>query len=82
MAQFELNGTSGNDLLDATTRSDAVVLRGFEGDDTLLGGSGRDRLAGANGYNLLNGGGGNDQFFVTPNEAEFNTILGGDGTDR
>ncbi len=81
MAQFELNGTSGNDLLDATARTDAVVLRGFEGDDTLLGGSGRDRLAGADGHNLLNGGGGNDQFFVTPNAAEFNTILGGAGTD-
>jgi len=65
MAQVEWNGTSGNDLLDGSAYTISLVLRGFDGDDTLLGGSGSDRLAGALGNNLLNGGAGNDQLFVS-----------------
>ncbi|MFC7477185.1 FG-GAP-like repeat-containing protein [Dankookia sp. GCM10030260] len=81
MAQFELNGTSGNDLLDASAFAVSVVLRGLAGDDTLVGGSGPDRLAGANGHNQMHGGGGDDLLFARPDFGEFNIIFGGAGMD-
>lgn len=81
MAYVEVNGTTGNDLLDYSSFTGTVVLRGLDGDDTLLGGSGPDRLVGGDGHNLLIGNGGNDLFFVRPNPLEFNTVFGGSGRD-
>ncbi len=55
-----LEGGSGNDLLrDQTSTSDAgqSVLRGGEGNDTLIGNGGRDTLEGGPGADLINFGG-------------------------
>ncbi|WP_431271725.1 FG-GAP-like repeat-containing protein [Dankookia sp. P2] len=81
--QVYLIGDDGPNLLDgsAYTSHDTVVLRGFGGDDTLIGGAGPDRLVGSDGYNTLYGGLGNDKFFVWPNPLEFNTVFGGGGND-
>lgn len=81
MAQIEINGTDGNDLLDGSGYALSVVLRGLGGDDTLIGGSGNDRLSGGDGHNLMFGGGGDDHFFVRPNPLEFDTVFGGNGHD-
>jgi hypothetical protein len=58
-----------------------AVLRGAQGDDTLLGGSGADRLSGNGGHDVLFGGAGNDQFFTALTRGKWDTIDGGTGQD-
>ncbi|WP_394999521.1 DUF5801 repeats-in-toxin domain-containing protein, partial [Sphingomonas sp.] len=64
-----LVGTSGADVLDQHLATQAVVLAGNAGDDTLTGGSGNDYLYGGAGNDTLIGNGGND------------TLVGGTGAD-
>ncbi len=75
----ELNGTMSNDLLRGGNVGDEVTVRGYDGDDWLVGGDddelmwagpGDDVLIAGNGDNQLNGGAGEDQLF------------GGSGYDR
>jgi hypothetical protein len=79
MAQIAMDGTNGPDRLDGSGSADTLVIRGFDGDDTLYGGLKGDRIAGGDGHNVLYGGDGNDGFFISP--IEYNTIYGGNGTD-
>ena len=53
----------------AAARTDTLVIRGFDGDDTLYGGLKGDRIAGGDGHNVLYGGDGNDGIFISPIEA-------------
>ena len=53
-----LQGGSGNDVLDGGTGND--LLYGSDGNDTLLGGDGADSLAGGDGADYLVGGAGAD----------------------
>ena len=85
IAQTVVTGTPGNDMIDASTHTDSVVLRAGAGADTVLGGSGNDRIDGGPGADFLSGGAGNDSFFETfdPQAADGrDTIDGGTGTDQ
>lgn len=64
-----VNGFTGNDRIDAAGASQAYVLSGDGGNDTLIGGTGNDILLGGAGNDSLVGGAGNDQ------------LLGGSGND-
>ncbi|NFV78772.1 calcium-binding protein [Magnetospirillum aberrantis] len=55
----EAQGSVGDDVL-FTSGSDAVLMVGEGGDDTLTGNGGDDRLDGGDGNDTLLGGGGND----------------------
>lgn len=65
-----VEGDGGDDLLDATTWGDPVVLLGGDGNDRLVGGPGADLLSGGGGSDNLVGAGGAD------------VLEGGAGTDR
>ena len=88
MSDFEvIAGGLGNDLIDASTLSKGVTLRGFDGSDTLIGGSSADLLEGeANadslvgnaGEDVLRGGGGNDTLSGGPGLDSFNAGFGND----
>ncbi|MRV76096.1 DUF4214 domain-containing protein [Duganella sp. FT92W] len=71
-----LNGTDGDDSLDGAGGSD--LLCGFGGDDRLAGGEGDDRLEGGSGNDVLDGGAGND---VLVAGAGRDTLRGGPGND-
>jgi hypothetical protein len=69
----EVNGTAANDVFTIVGNS-GLVLRGFGGNDTLLGALGADTLEGGTGIDLLiggrgldklRGGAGNDKFLYT-----------------
>ena len=61
IGSIELLGSSGDDVLDASSFSTGpVTLSGGAGDDALLGGSFDDRLTGDDGNDTLVGGAGND----------------------
>ena len=62
-------GTTGADVFDQHLATQAVVLAGNAGNDTLTGGSGNDYLYGGAGNDTLIGNGGND------------TLVGGTGAD-
>jgi len=68
-ANVTVNGTSGNDRIDATNSTTGVEINGFDGNNTLLGGSGNDTLQGDSGNDTLAGGAGD------------NTLTGGTGAD-
>lgn len=89
-----INGTAGNDLINASSSSDGIVITGLAANITIVGAERTDTLA-INGLagadtidasglaaNLLqltlNGGLGNDRFFGS---AGNDTINGGDGED-
>ncbi|HYC49361.1 MAG TPA: tandem-95 repeat protein [Burkholderiales bacterium] len=66
-----INGGSSNDTFIAVALADndgdpsgrvRVVMNGFEGDDTLVGGDGDDRLTGGVGDDSLQGSGGDDVY--------------------
>lgn len=57
-----VNGTGGNDRLDASTATLAQQVQGRAGDDTVIGGSGNDKLQGNDGSDVLIGGAGADTF--------------------
>ena len=53
---YDVNGTSGNDIINAGDGHD--VVRGLSGNDTILGGRGDDTLIGGSGADSLDGGSG------------------------
>ena len=71
-----IRGTSGNDTLTGTSRSD--VICGFGGNDTLVGGDGNDLLFGGSGNDSISGGGGAD---IAGGGWGNDTINGGAGLD-
>ena len=62
-------GGAGNDSVNATLYTTALVLEGGDGNDSLAGGTGADTIIGDSGSDTLAGGAGND------------SLDGGDGTD-
>lgn len=69
---FRLGSTAGTEL------------RGYEGNDTLIGGSGIDTIYGDEGGDVLSGGGGNDVLYAgapsSPSDG-VDTLTGGNGND-
>lgn len=72
-----LKGTSGADLILASTRGDVVNGRG--GEDCIIGGDGNDRINGGNGNDAIYAGSGNDR--VEGGRGN-DTIDGGEGNDK
>jgi len=79
----EINGTSGNDMLEGTSGDD--VINGLDGDDIILGNGGNDTLNAGFGSDILFGGDGNDTLIATGNNNDFfgnnNEFYGGAGND-
>ncbi|GAB5467423.1 MAG: calcium-binding protein [Rhodospirillales bacterium] len=73
-------GGTGSDQLIGDKQND--LLHGDAGNDTLTGGSGVDVLDGGAGKDDLDGGANNDTIEVRGNEAEFDAMSGGGGSDR
>jgi Ca2+-binding RTX toxin-like protein len=73
-----LQGTSGNDVLDASASATSYQIIGNGGYDTLIGSSADDTLDGGPGNDSLNGGPGNDRLTGGPGN---DTIAGGAGDD-
>lgn len=80
-------GGAGNNKIDAAKVSETLVLDGFGGNDTLIGGSGNDFLNGGSGDDFLNGnegddilqgGNGNDSLWGAYNN---DYLAGGSGND-
>lgn len=81
-----VEGSLGNDRIDASDVSVRVTMRGGDGDDVLIGGSGNDTLEGDAGDDTLSGLGGNDTYlFSGPRWLDFdndviNDVGGGEDT--
>jgi Ca2+-binding RTX toxin-like protein len=83
-----INGTAGNDLIDATHTIAGQPLPTNE-DDVINGGNGVDTINGLNGNDTLNGGGGADTLiggagndtYVVDNASDIVTENSGQGTD-
>ena len=73
----ELTGTANNDVIEAT--SQAHLIFGAGGDDTLYGQEGSVTLIGGEGNDSLYGGDGHDSLFGSVGA---DTLFGGDGSDR
>ncbi|MEZ2775029.1 Ig-like domain-containing protein, partial [Acinetobacter pseudolwoffii] len=71
-------GTDQRDILDHSTATSGVRIYGYEGNDTLKGGSANDILRGGEGNDILDGGAGNDYL---NGGAGNDTITGGVGAD-
>ncbi|MFQ5494592.1 MAG: FecR domain-containing protein, partial [Phycisphaerae bacterium] len=66
-----INGTAGDDTLDAGATDKTVILNGDGGDDTLTGGSANDTLEGGSGNDSLDGGSGTDTAVFSGNAADY-----------
>ncbi|MEE4640112.1 MAG: calcium-binding protein, partial [Wenzhouxiangella sp.] len=76
-------GNAGDNLLDASTKTEGVVLAGLEGNDTLLGGAGADVLAGGAGADSVDAGAGDDVIFAdAEDDVAGGAIQGGAGYDQ
>jgi Ca2+-binding RTX toxin-like protein len=75
---FHLEGSDGADTLRAVVESPGMALLGGDGDDALIGGTGRDTLLGGLGDDRLEGGDGADMLFDI---AGRNLLDGGDADD-
>jgi Ca2+-binding RTX toxin-like protein len=79
-------GAEGNALanvIDASNKTENVLLNGGAGNDTLIGGAGSDYLIGGEGTDALQGGGGSDILFVDGEDLSDPTgIDGGEGYDQ
>lgn len=79
---IRLEGGAGDNTFDASAvTSYPVWLRGFDGNDTLRGGSQADRLEGGNGNDVLEGNGGDEDGSSNPAIGNFSGLFGGDGND-
>ncbi|MDF8362245.1 beta strand repeat-containing protein [Achromobacter anxifer] len=56
-------GKAGNNVLDARTTTQGVILYGGAGNDLIYGGSGNDLIAGGGGNNVIHAGQGNNIVF-------------------
>ncbi len=72
-----VNGNVGNDTIDGSTSIEDLLLDGFVGDDSILGGNGNDTLYGGDGADIVFGGAGDDVF----SSDGFDTLDGGEGDD-
>jgi Ca2+-binding RTX toxin-like protein len=76
-------GNASANLLDASAKTEGVVLAGLEGDDTLLGGAGADVLAGGAGADSVDAGAGDDVIFAdAEDDVPGGAIQGGAGYDQ
>jgi Ca2+-binding RTX toxin-like protein len=73
-----IEGTSGDDVIDASGHTESVCILGNGGNDTITGGSNADFIAGGLGNDTINGGPGNDTIHGEDGD---DTINGGDGDD-
>lgn len=78
---IRINGARGNDMLivDGTVTTN-TILRGSNGDDTIMGGSGDDRIYGGYGRDRILGGAGDDTI-VTVGDSVHDRVTGGAGFD-
>lgn len=74
-----VDGSLGDDTLDASGATTAMTLAGHEGDDTLKGGTARDRLEGGADNDLLDGGDNDDTLFGGSGD---DTLIGGAGRNQ
>jgi Ca2+-binding RTX toxin-like protein len=74
-----IDGAAGNDFIFAS--NGGMELRGGAGDDELTGGTGNDTLNGGTGRDNLIGGDGDDIFDLTGTEGQFDTLIGGIGSN-
>ena len=77
-AEFIFEGSNVIDVLDHSVKTESVRLYGYDGDDTLTGGSGHDLLRGGDGNDTLNGGAGKDLLIGGSGN---DTLTGGTGAD-
>ncbi len=77
---FEVSGDSDSDVIDISAVTVAAVIRGFEGDDDVTGGTGADQIFGGLGRDILRGMGGND--LIVADRGIGDILLGGDGDDQ
>lgn len=69
MVEFLQGSNFQNDRLEVTDRFEHWVIQGFDGNDTLIGGSLRDTLDGGTGIDVMEGGRGDDRYRVdNPND--------------
>ncbi len=73
----QLEGSSGNDAIEAADGNDQV--KGFKGNDTLTGGDGNDRMYGGKGDDVLYGGEDRDRLYGDDGN---DTLYGGGSHDR
>ncbi|MCV6592618.1 MAG: hypothetical protein OIF48_06685 [Silicimonas sp.] len=73
-----VNGFTGDDVIDATGLTTALVFDTRGGNDTMIGGSGADTFFAASGDDHVSAGAGHD---VLVGDAGDDTLLGGAGSD-
>jgi Ca2+-binding RTX toxin-like protein len=76
-----LTGTTGNDVLSAST-SGKSFIDGLAGNDTINGGAGSDTIIGGAGKDVISAGGGDDAIRFVGSTNDFDRIDGGSGYDR
>jgi Ca2+-binding RTX toxin-like protein len=76
--EFIFEGTSVGDDLDHSAKIESVRLYGYDGNDTLQGGSANDLLRGGDGQDSLNGGAGQDLLI---GGSDNDSLVGGTGAD-
>lgn len=74
-----VQGSGGDDIINATADDGGVLLSGNGGDDTITGGAGDDSLDGGAGADTLTGGAGSD---TIAGGAGADTLTGGEGADE
>ena len=78
-ADAEIQGGSGNDVIDAINSAYGVFASGGSGDDTLSGSHYDDQLDGDSGCDLLIGNAGDDTFYAVDTGCD--RLVGGAGVD-
>ena len=73
------DGGNGDDYLNGGGVADNLI--GGAGNDSIYAGGGNDTIKGGADADILSGGAGDDTFLANLNEAEYDTLLGGDDTD-
>ena len=77
-----VEGSGGNDVIDASRLTERIIVMGGEGKDIVTGGTGNDSLAGGGGDDTLRGGLGSDSYHLGKGEntayIDNGTAAGGD----